>query len=415
MKKLNGRKSFSLSDGGEVDWSWGEEALQRVDWSELEAFYRKEGVQSVFLDSRMMRTLLSSPERPFAILRWRRAGGLIGVAAVEDACAESVGLDAHISSERMWFRWISRLLHWRDNRFQFQVRVVGTVLGSGLHGQVWASEVSEVQARHWLNETIFKPVQLNGVRTPHVVMIKDDPILDDQPRREKHPGWIPLEFDPEMLLHLDPHWKDLKSYTDAMKTKGRTKIKRILALSDELDVKEWDMVQIEEQGSRLIALYKQIYERSGFRLGSLHLRELIESKRFWGENFVVNGFSLNGALVGFQCAYVGREETEAFFVGFEPELVKSHAIYQRMLLGFILLGLERGSRRVNMGRTALEIKSSVGALPRRLQCEVRFRNRLFHELVRRYTKGYDPIQPSLRKPWGQEAFPLKAHSELHAI
>jgi len=129
----------------------------------------------------------------------------------------------------------------------------------------------------------------------------------------------------------------------------------------------------------------------------------------------VNGFSLNGALVGFQCAYVGREETEAFFVGFEPELVKSHAIYQRMLLGFILLGLERGSRRVNMGRTALEIKSSVGALPRRLQCEVRFRNRLFHELVRRYTKGYDPIQPSLRKPWGQEAFPLKAHSELHAI
>ena len=32
---------------------------------------------------------------------------------------------------------------------------------------------------------------------------------------------------------------------------------------------------------------------------------------------------------------MGNEETEAFFVGFDPELRKTHAIYQRMLVEFI--------------------------------------------------------------------------------
>lgn len=414
MRKSSGCRSFPLSEGVEVEWAWGNEALQNVDWTELDHFYATERAYSVFLDTRMIRALLSSPERPLAILRWRRAGRLIGVAVVEDTCAESVGLEAHISSERPWFRWVNRMLHGKDNRFQFQVRVVGTVLGSGTHDQVWASDVNENHARRWLNETIFETIQLNGKSSPRVVMVKDDPILDHQPRRVKHPGWIPLEFDPEMLLHLDPEWKDIESYKAAMKTKGRTKINRILAISDTLEMKAWDLGEIEQQGHKLIALYQQIYERSGFRLGSLHHREFVESKRAWGDDFVVNGFYLVGELVGFQCAYVGVEETEAFFVGFDPEFIKTHAIYQRMLVEFIRIGLERGSKRVNMGRTALEIKSSVGALPRRLQCEVRFKNRLFHEVVRRYTRGYDPVQPVMRQPWKQDAYPPKAHLELHS-
>ena len=56
----------------------------------------------------------------------------------------------------------------------------------------------------------------------------------------------------------------------------------------------------------------------------------------------------------------GSEETEAFFVGFDPELRKTHAIYQRMLVEFICLGVERGSRRVNMGRTALRLSPQWG-------------------------------------------------------
>jgi hypothetical protein len=246
-------------------------------------------------------------------------------------------------------------------------------------------------------------------------MIKDQPIYGDARREVQYQGWTPLEFDPEMLLHVNPEWNNFDDYMQGLKTKSRTKIKRIMALSSDFELRTLSSAELAERCDELIALYQGVYERSGFRLGSLHAAEMLTSKAEWGDDFVVMVYELDGVLKGFQCAYVGSEETEAFFVGFDPELRKTHAIYQRMLVEFICLGVERGSKRVNMGRTALEIKSSVGALPRRLMCEVRFRNPLFHAVVDRYTQGYNPVMQKLRQPWKADAHALSAHSELHAL
>lgn len=362
-----------------------------------------------------MQALLEAPDRFVAVLQWRKKGRMIGMACLEDTCAESINLDGHLQSERPWFDWVSRRLHGKNGRFHFSVRVVGTVLGSGEHGQCWSQEIPASRAHSLLSEAVFESHCINGQRVPRVVMIKDHPISDAAPRRVLHKGWIPLEFDPEMIFHVNPTWNDFDDYMADLKTKSRTKIKRILTLSEAFELREWTLDDLRTRGDELIALYRRVYERSGFRLGSLHAAELVTSKERWGDDFVVTGYELDGVLRGFQCAYVGREETEAFFVGFDPDLLKSHAIYQRMLVEFICLGVRRNSTRVNMGRTALEIKSSVGALSRRLQCEVRFRNPLFHGVVSRYTRGYNPVVADLRQPWKADAQALVAHSELHSV
>ena len=413
--KSSGHKANFLADGTECSWHWGPNAIAAVDWSTWDAFLMAAAQPSVFLDGRMMRSLLQAPDRPVAALQWRRDGMLIGLACIEDTTAESVNLDSHVQSERSWFSVISKLLHGKDGRFQFRVRVVGTVLGSGEHGQCWSPIISAAEARRLLNETVFQPHSLDGVQVPRVVMIKDQPIQGNARREVQHQGWTPLEFDPEMLFHVNPDWNHFDDYMQGLKTKSRTKIKRILALSSDFELRTLSSAELAESCDDLIALYQRVYERSGFRLGSLHAAELLSSKAEWGDDFVVTVYELDGELKGFQCAYVGSEETEAFFVGFDPELRKTHAIYQRMLVEFICLGVERGSKRVNMGRTALEIKSSVGALPRRLMCEVKFRNPLFHAVVDRYTRGYNPVTPKLRQPWKADAHALSAHSELHAL
>ncbi len=413
--KPSGHQVTALSDGVDAHWSWGEPAIESIDWDAWDALLHSSGSASVFLESRMVQALLAAPDRYIAALQWFEADRLVGLACVEDTCAESINLDGHLQSERPWFGWVSRRLHGKDGRFQFGVRVVGTVLGSGEHGQCWSKEIAETRAHALLSQAVFQPLKVNGQQVPRVVMVKDHPLLDQAPRRVLHPGWIPLEFDPEMIFHVNPDWKDFDDYMADLKTKSRTKIKRILTLSEGFVLREWTLDDLQERAEELIALYRRVYERSGFRLGSLHAAELVTSKERWGEDFVVTGYELDGELRGFQCAYVGREETEAFFVGFDPELLKSHAIYQRMLVEFICLGVRRKSTRVNMGRTALEIKSSVGALPRRLQCEVRFRNPLFHAVVSRYARGYTPVAAKLRQPWKADAKALSAHSEVHSF
>jgi hypothetical protein len=245
-------------------------------------------------------------------------------------------------------------------------------------------------------------------------MLKDLPVHYKGRRKSLHPGWTPLEFDPEMLLYIDSEWGSLSDYMEQMTTKSRTKIKRVLKVSASLEISNWSEQKVTAEADRLIFLYQKVFNRSGFRLGQLHADELIESKRFWGDDFVVKGYELEGQLVGFQCAYIGQDEVEAFFVGFDPGLVKSHAIYQRMLVEFICLGIDHHSGRVNMGRTALDIKSSVGALPQRLQCDVRFKNPLFHAVVSRYTRGFDPAEQVLKKAWKADAYAKRKHLEIHS-
>ena len=395
-------------------WFWNQDAVDGVNWEDWDRLIQKTGRPSVFLDSRMMRAMLSASDRNVAAVFWTLEGRMIGLGLVEDAQAESVNLSSHIKSKG-WFDAVSKLLHGRSGRLRFSVRVIGTVLGSGEHAIRFDSDVSPVEQIRCLENNVFSSKSNWGTKVPNVAMFKDVIIAPDVARGSEFKRWTPLEFDPEMVVYVNPEWKDFAAYMAELNTKSRTKIKRILALSEAFEMEDWSLDQLEERGEELIAMYRQVFERSGFRLGSLHLGELIESKRMWGDAFIIKVYKLEGAAVGFQCAFVTREATEAFFVGFDPELRKSHAIYQRMLLEFIRMGIQGGSTEIHMGRTALDVKSSVGALPRRLRCEVRFRNPLAHQIVQAFTKGYKPANIKLKRPWKETSFPVVRHSKIHSI
>ena len=398
----------------DIEWHWNEEAVDAVEWRLWDELIHRSGKPSIYLDSKMMKSILSSNTRDLAAVVWKQNGRVIGVALVEDAEAESIDLDKHIDSKRSWFSGISKILHGSKGRFVFRVRVIGPVLGSGLHSYRWAEAISNAEQRRRLTESIFKSKSNTGASLPHVAMLKDVPIHYGGRRKQLYPGWIPLEFDPEMLLHLNPEWSTIEDYMQQLNTKSRTKIKRVLRVSSAFVVSKWSAQKLAGQADNLIDLYSKVFDRSGFRLGKLHAQELLESKRFWGDDFIVLGYELEGELVGFQCAYRTQHEIEAFFVGFRPELVKSHAIYQRMLIEFTRIGIESGCTRVNMGRTALDVKSSIGALPRRLQCDVRFRNPIFHRIAERFTRGFDPADPGLKKAWKANSFAVQHHSEFHS-
>lgn len=408
------KNNAAAHSGINAQWHWNAPGVESVDWVTWDALIAASGYSSVFLDSRMMKSLMRSEKRNLAAITWFKGDEMVGIALVEDAVAESLNLDSHIAVKRSWFSFISRWLHGKNGRFTFRVRVIGPVLGSGLHSVRWASGIPAREQRRLLTETIFTSKSNEGTAIPNVAMLKDLPIYYSGRRHQLQPGWIPLEFDPEMLLHLDPTWEDLVDYQLQLNTKSRTKVKRVLKVSESFQISDWSTEKVIENADVLIDLYRSVFERSGFRLGQLHAEELIESKRFWGDDFVVKGYELEGELIGFQCAYQGADEIEAFFVGFRTELVKSHAIYQRMLIEFIRLGIKTKRKRINMGRTALDVKSSVGALPQRLQCDVHFRNPIFHALVRRYTRGFDPAEQVLKKAWKADAFAKVHHSEIHA-
>ena len=72
-------------------------------------------------------------------------------------------------------------------------------------------------------------------------------------------------------------------------------------------------------------------------------------------------------------------------------------MYQRMLLEFIKQGIEKGSTKVAMGRTALDIKSSLGACPKRLVCHMKMDNLFIHMLTRGVALASSPKIPQLKR------------------
>ena len=374
------------------------------DWAAWDAFLVGSGEPSLHLSSGAVRASLRSPHRAVRVAVWHDHDDvLVGIAVCEDSEAISQSVDDFLEGSRMFAR-AKAWLH-RRGGLRFGVRVIGSPLASGPHGARFAPGVDEWAC---LQELLALPAIEDGARVPNTEVIKDKP--SSEPWASGHPhagrstwkkGWVDLEFDPVMRVHLQgkDSWEE---YLAGMRTKARTKVKRILALSKDLEFRALTQEEMTEKRDVLHALYMNVYGRAGFRLGCLQKEDFALLKEEMGDGFQLWVATLGSEIIGFHCGMCNGQEVEAYFVGFEGSHNKSHALYQRMLLEFIQWGLRAGCSGVNLGRTALDIKASLGAEPQRLVLHERMKNPIVHRLARWAARASAPKQPPLKRAWKEE-------------
>ena len=362
---------------------------------------------SAYLDSRSIKASLDVDQRFLQAVKWVGENGkIVGIAQVEDTHAMSQTQGKFLKADKPFFKLAQTYLYRGDGIFQFDIRVLGTVLSSGDHAYRFAPSISQSVKFKLIHQALDIP-RINGSKPPNSKMVKDHYSEKGWPEKiagksSWHRKWIDLEFDPVMEVDLKPEWKKFEDYSSALRKKSRTKVRRILRGSEELTLKDLSLQEVEENADKLHSLYKQVYDRAGFTLGQLYKEDLVSLKQHWGSDFPVIAYFLEDELVGFQCGIVTENTTEAFFVGFQLEENKLHFMYQRMLLEFIKQGINNGSSKIAMGRTALDIKSSLGACPKRLVCHMSVNNRLIHFLTRAVAITSSPKIPPLKRAWDDD-------------
>ena len=362
---------------------------------------------SAYLDSRSIKAALDVDSRKLQAVMWVNSEGkTLGIAQVEDTHAMSQARGKFLKAEKPFFKLAQQYLYKGDGVFQFNVRVLGTVLSSGDHAYRFHESISTEERFVLIHQALNIPM-IDGSKPPLSSMVKDH--YSDLPWPQKiagksnwHKSWIDLEFDPVMEVDLNPEWKNFDQYSAALRKKSRTKIRRIMRGSEELILKNITLEEVSENATKLHYLYKQVYDRAGFTLGHLNKEDLVSLKNQWGEDFPVIAYYLEDEIVGFQCGIVTEKTTEAFFVGFLQEENKLHFMYQRMLLEFIKQGIGKGSDKIAMGRTALDIKSSLGAYPKRLMCHMKVDNLFVHMLTRAVAHTSSPKIPPLKRAWDDD-------------
>jgi hypothetical protein len=102
-------------------------------------------------------------------------------------------------------------------------------------------------------------------------------------------------------------------------------------------------------------------------------------KQQLGADFILRGYYLENQLVGFTTVIRHGDELETYFLGYDDSIQREKMLYLNMLYDIIQCGILQGFERIILGRTALEIKSSVGAIPVQLNGFMRHSYTLIHQ------------------------------------
>lgn len=219
-------------------------------------------------------------------------------------------------------------------------------------------------------------------RKPAVVLAKDFPVQQRKiaasfVRRQ----YQKATFQPNMVLPIRPHWQTFDDYLADMTSKYRVRARRARKKAARLKVRELSLAELQTFSEEVYRLYKNIAEQADFNAFLLHPDYFVRVKEHLADHFVVTGWFDGEQLVGFNTAVRNGRELDAHFLGYDPAYNPGAQIYLNMLYHLIELAITLGSERLVLGRTALEIKSSVGAEPEEMNCFLRHRSTLPNALL----------------------------------
>ena len=103
---------------------------------------------------------------------------------------------------------------------------------------------------------------------------------------------------------------------------------------------------------------------------------------------------LNEKLIGFFSLIKHNNTLDTYFLGYNNELNYTYQIYLNMLYRMIKHGIEQDYKHIIFARTAMEIKSSVGAKPLEMVMYMKHTNRLLNRILKWCVKLMTP-----KKEW----------------
>ncbi len=281
-----------------------------------------------------------------------------------------------------FFRKILTLFFCNDH---IKIMFCGNVFLSGEHGISFAQNSNRKNITGHIGHALNAIAKT--VRPLHAIFIKDFEVSAlAYTSSFEHFGFTNIKVEPNMLITLNPNWATFEEYKAALKSKYRVKANKADAKSKPLELRNFSKKDIELYKDELQNLYQNTIDNANFNAQVLDLNTYIELKNTYKDDFIVQGYFLDQKIVGFLSALHNNNHLDAHFIGLDYTLNKDYAIYPRILNDYIRLGLEKGVATINLGRTASEIKSTVGAIPLELSCYIKHKNKFINFLIRPFFK-----------------------------
>lgn len=281
------------------------------------------------------------------------------------------------------------------------ILVCGNIFSCGEHGFIFnKNQISAKKAYKCLANALRDTKKIEPTEKPSFILIKEfwppsfknsDHIKDEDFRE--------LHIDVNMTVQIQPEWNNFNDYLFSLRTKYRTRAKKVLSNSEKIILKKFSANDIQNYEQEINELYFSVIDNAYFKLGQLNAHVLKELKIALDHKFIFKAYFLKEQIIGFTTCFVQDKTVESFHIGFDYNYKKSHNIYQRMLYDYMDLAIQKNVQELHLGRTAETIKSCIGAQPIGMKLYVRHRNSISNTLLKPVADFITPNTYEIRNPF----------------
>ena len=269
------------------------------------------------------------------------------------------------------------------------VLVVGNLTHTGQHGMSFlANEITlDAYLKTILNgvKEIENLIKTSSGKKVRMLMLKDF-FLQDKINELGHilkqEKFIQVKVQPNMVMEVEPNWLKMEDYVGSLNKKYKVRYNRARKKFGQFEKRELDGKTINRYSNELHKLYSNVSNNAKFNTFFLPEHHFLSLKRELRENFKVFGYFDKDAPIGFYTLILNGDILETYFLGYNIDYQYPNQLYLNMLYDMLDFAITNKFKSVVYARTAMEIKSSVGAEPKDMVMYMKHTNRFANALLR---------------------------------
>ncbi len=285
-----------------------------------------------------------------------------------------------------------------------KVLICGNVFSSGENGFAHSNTIGKEEAYNALMNALCRLRRNeNALGDVSSVVIKEfwEKNYDGLAMLNKN-AYRGFEVEPNLVLRIESSWHKMQDYLGDITKKYRKRYRDVMKKSEGLLVREFSAEEIADHSPRIKELFDAVHEKADFKFGHFNAAGFYDLKRNLHDQFIFKAYYLDAQLVAFAALFVNGEALDANYIGLDYDVNKTHCLYHRMLFDFVDVAIDQHCNELFYGRTASEIKSSIGAVPVNMKLYLRHRNTLGNQLLKPLLKFVQPTAFEVRNPFKTE-------------
>ncbi len=278
-------------------------------------------------------------------------------------------------------------------RFCSHVLFIGNNMLTGQNACAFKPEVNTVEALQSLKNAASQlqtEYQKKGVKI-HLVTFKDfDVSAVSDFNLAGFQNHYQFSTQPNMVFDIPKNWHSEQDYIGALTKKYRDQYKRTRKKSLGIAKRKMHLEDIIAYENTIYDLYFHVAKNAPFNTFFLAKNHFRVFKKVMKDKFLFYGYFIDEKLIGFNTLIKNGNAMDTYFLGYDESIQREKMLYLNMLYDMIAYSINKGFKKIIFARTALEIKSSVGAQPQKMYGFIQHNNTIIDKNMARIFGYLEP-------------------------